>query len=198
MSFYNSLKLLRIYFPLNFNLLEEKLPEFFKAKDIYYYYHFPFLIHFPLIIISPYFLFRLINTNLNFKFLLYSYILPLVIYFLYIFYSIAFDKLQYYSISPSLNQKNQYFSLKSSIVATANLILFVLHPAIGWIFLFFSIIYCYFISLFLWSKYYKKRFLKTLSESLLLISLFILFFIIILFINNIIQSYKMLKEFGIL
>jgi hypothetical protein len=199
MSFLNSLKLLRLFFSFDWNLSQEKLPEFFRARDYFYYYHLPFVIHYPLIVLfSPYFIFILLSKIIKFKTFFMFYGLPLVIYVFFVLFCIMFDKYQYYSLPPTLNRTNLYFALKSSIVVSANLVMFFIHPLVGWIFLILSIMYSFFVSLYLYSRHYKKRFLRTLSEGLLIISLILIIFIIILFINNLIQSFKMLKQFGIL
>jgi hypothetical protein len=199
MSFYHSLKLLKFFFPLKLDKIQTEFPKFSKAKEFFYYYHFPFLIHLPLIIVlSPYFIYHLMEHLLTIKLFLFAYIMPLLIYGFFIIYSVFFDKLQFYSVSPTLNYQNQYFTLKSSIVVTANLIFFYIHPLVGWLCLLFSIFYSYFVSIYLWSIHFNKRFLRTFSESLLLICIFLLILMIILFINNLLQSYIMLKRFDIL
>lgn len=199
MSFIHALKLLELYFSIYKNDFKDSLPLYSTASKNFYYYHLPFVIHFPIIIfISPYLWYNIITNNEFLKILYFSYIIPFLIYIFSIIDSILFDKLQFYSIPPSLNSINPYFSLKTSIVITASWIFFIIHPFVGWVFLILSIIYSKFFSMILWRKFLKKRMLVLMSESLLLYTLFIVLILILLFINNIIQSYKILKQFEIL
>ncbi len=205
MSFYYALKLLSIFFHtrelniLQKSFMENNLQIFEQAKKNYYYYHFPFLIHIPFIIfISPYFWYLLVFKNLTIDKFIFLYIIPFVLYFLYIFFIISFDKLQFYSIPPSLKNKNPYFGLFGSIIVTANLIFFLLHPVVAWIFLLISIFYNFFITIYYWSRYHHKRILKVFSEGLILLSFFLILLILFLFINNIIQSIKTLKQFQLI
>ncbi len=199
MSFLHALKLLEIYFLTSKKDFKDNLPLYPEALKNYYYYHVPFVIHFPFIIIlSPYFWYIVITSDEVLNIFYIYYIIPFLIYIFFIIDSILFDKLQFYSIPPTLNLINPYFSLRTAIIMTSSLIFFFLHPYFGWFFLIMSIIYSKIYALILWRDALKKRMLILLAESIILYTIFIVLIVIVLFINNILQSYKMLKQFEIL
>lgn len=195
-----AIQLLKLFFENPMSFLELNTRKFNTAKEIFYNLHLPFLIHYPLIVLlSPYFWYSVFFKNINIKFIIFSYFyLPLILYFLIMTFIIFFDKLQIYSQMPSIDFKKKYFCLQSSVIVSASILFFILHPILGNVFIMISFLYSFGVGIFLWSKYLKKDIERLFLESILTLALFFVFILIVFVFNNLVNSYYDLKKLGIL
>lgn len=198
MSFLWALKLLEAVYFFRLAKRREAFPHFERAGKTYYFYHMPFLLHYPFVFVSPYFWYALIKESTPVPELFATYIYPLVVYTGMMFFFVFLDKYHFYSQPPTLYRNNPYFGVKSSLLVSANMILFFFHPLIGWIAMTISFFTALFFTQIYWAEFLKKPLRTIIAEYLLLSSAVFFLTGLILAVYNLFQSFQTLKKFGIL